>query len=76
MYMLLYNCYCSVVFAELKRQCATIGEQLVPDEIMTDFETGVITAISIEFPPPQTRHKGCHFHFSQVGYLKSVLGSL
>jgi hypothetical protein len=57
---------CTAVFAELKRQCALIRRQLQPNEIMTDFESGVITAISNEFPAQHTQHKGCHFHFSQV----------
>jgi hypothetical protein len=52
------------VFTELKVSCTRIGEHLQPIELMTDFETGVITAVSRQFQ--QTLHKGCHFHFSQA----------
>jgi hypothetical protein len=57
------NAYISV-FQELKNACRNLGLQLQPPEIMTDFETGLLPAIAQEFP--NTRHKGCHFHFCQV----------
>ncbi len=58
------------VFAELMAFCATHGLHLQPAEVLTDFETGVIAAVQQGFPG--SRHKGCHFHFSQVAPLYSV----
>jgi hypothetical protein len=52
------------VFRALKAACQNLGYQLLPDDIMTDFETGLIPAIQQEFPA--ARHKGCHFHHCQV----------
>jgi hypothetical protein len=52
------------MFQALKRSCQNLGVQLQPDDLMTDFETGLIPAIQQEFPA--TRHKGCHFHHCQV----------
>jgi MULE transposase domain len=52
------------MFAELKRQCSGRGFQFQPNEIMSDFESGVIPAVSQEFPA--ARHNGCFFHFCQV----------
>ena len=40
----------SDVFIELKTQCAHIGHQLQPAEIITDIETGVIAAVGQAFP--------------------------
>ncbi|KAL8568606.1 hypothetical protein ACOMHN_006270 [Nucella lapillus] len=34
------------------------------DEIMSDFESGLIPAVRHNFP--NTRHKGCYFHYSQA----------
>lgn len=59
------------VFKALKRSCQNLGVQLQPDDLMTDFETGLIPAIQQEFPA--TRHKGCHFHHCQVKQLYSLM---
>lgn len=35
-----------------------------PQHFLTDFETGILAAVSQRFP--LARHQGCWFHFSQV----------
>jgi hypothetical protein len=56
--------YCDV-FRQLKILCQQqVGQQLQPLLIMSDYESGLIPAVSLEFPT--ARHKGCHFHYCQV----------
>ncbi|CAF4136208.1 unnamed protein product, partial [Rotaria magnacalcarata] len=52
------------IFSELKN--ATLRKKTVfsPSVIMTDFESGSISAVKDEFPTAQ--HLGCYFHFSQA----------
>lgn len=52
------------MFTALRQCCNQHGQQLQPGTIMTDFESSVIPVIQQEFPA--SRHKGCHFHFTQV----------
>ena len=50
------------VFSHIKRKFNRLtGNQLQPTNIITDFETGLITAAETEFP--QARMYGCFFHF-------------
>jgi hypothetical protein len=52
------------LFNDLKTQCQQRGLNLQPQEVMSDFESGLIPAVRQQFPG--ARHRGCHFHFSQV----------
>jgi transposase-like protein len=52
------------VLNDLKVQCQQRGLIFQPDEVMSDFESGLIPAIRQQFPG--CRHRGCHFHFSLV----------
>ena len=54
------------VFEILKREAARIGLIFNPPTIMSDFESGLIPAVRQCFP--QSRHRGCHFHFCQAIY--------
>lgn len=55
----------SEVFRQLKTLCRQqVGRQLQPTRIMSDFESGLIQAVSQQFP--DASHKGCHFHYCQV----------
>jgi hypothetical protein len=55
--------YCAM-FTQLKVACQGLGLQLSPQEILSDFESGLIPAVALEFPA--SHHRGCHFHFCQV----------
>ena len=52
------------VFQALKARCLAKGYNWDPQSIISDFESGLIPAVSQEFPA--ARHKGCLFHFCQV----------
>jgi hypothetical protein len=54
------------IFAILKREAAQLGLQLNPASILSDFESGFLPAIRASFP--NSRHRGCHFHFTQAIY--------
>jgi hypothetical protein len=54
----------SAIFAHLKWECQRLGLQLTMADIMSDFESGLMPAVTQEFPT--SRHRGCHFHFCQV----------
>ncbi|CAF4462764.1 unnamed protein product, partial [Rotaria socialis] len=54
------------LFKELNAVAVSMGRTWKPDQIMSDFETSLIPAISTEFP--ESVHKGCYFHFSQCLY--------
>ncbi|CAF1280202.1 unnamed protein product [Didymodactylos carnosus] len=53
-------------FQELKTVAASMGRIWKSEQIMMDFESGLIPAISAKFP--ESAHKGCHFHFVQSLY--------
>jgi hypothetical protein len=55
------------VFIDIKLHCTQIGCTLNPTEILTDFESGLLSAVRQQFP--NSRHRGCHFHFCQVWYI-------
>ncbi len=57
------NQYCRV-FQEITNACQNINENFDPPKIMSDFESGLISAVSQFFPA--TTHKGCLFHLCQV----------
>ncbi len=61
----------SRMFTILQTAAITAGMTFDPDEIMSDFETGLINAVATEFP--RARHKGCYFHFTQVATYKHKL---
>ncbi|KAL8621483.1 hypothetical protein ACOMHN_058244 [Nucella lapillus] len=52
------------LFEVVKRKMAEVDLVFSPDEIMSDFESGLIPAVRHNFP--NTRHKGCYFHHSQA----------
>lgn len=52
-----------VTYVRLLQKIKELLPGVTPASIMTDFETGMISAITEEFP--QSRHRGCFFHFSQ-----------
>jgi MULE transposase domain len=52
------------IFQVLKREVTNLtNNDLKPDHIITDFENGLMTAITFEFP--RSRLSGCYFHFNQ-----------
>ncbi|CAF4263778.1 unnamed protein product, partial [Rotaria socialis] len=52
------------IFSELKIAALRQKTVFSPSVIMTDFESGSISAVKDEFPTAQ--HLGCYFHFSQA----------
>lgn len=53
------------VFRSLKMLALSVCPTgLTPAMIVTDFETGIIPAIAIEFP--NSYHHGCYFHYTQA----------
>ena len=54
------------IFTLLKNEAIRVGLQLNPRNIMSDFESGLISAVRVYFPT--SRHRGCHFHFTQAIY--------
>lgn len=53
-------------FNDLRAECQQHGLQFDPPSLLSDFETGLISAVSRVFP--LAKHRGCHFHFCQVSY--------
>lgn len=53
-----------LLFNKLRDAAAKLGLVLNPTCIMSDFESGLIEAVKMQFP--QTQHFGCHFHFGQA----------
>jgi hypothetical protein len=47
---------------------ARLGLLLNPKCIMSDFESGLMEAVKLQFP--HTQHLGCHFHFGQALWRK------
>lgn len=53
------------IFQVLKREVTILtNNDLQPDQIITDFEKGLMTAIAFEFP--RSKLSGCYFHFTQT----------
>ena len=52
------------VFSILHREAERRNRVFSPQEIVGDFESAVILSCRIEFP--QSKHRGCYFHFCQV----------
>jgi hypothetical protein len=52
------------VFNVLKQESLARGNVFNPLTIMSDFETGLIAAVSTSFPGVQ--HRGCYFHLTQA----------
>ena len=52
------------IFKEIKRRAAASSLSFTPQTIMSDFESGLISAIRDEFPNAQ--HQGCYFNYTQV----------
>ncbi|CAF1353075.1 unnamed protein product, partial [Rotaria sp. Silwood1] len=62
------------IIRSLKEEAIKRGNVLNPNYVMTDFEVGLIKAISAEFPTT-THHVGCFFHHTQSVYrMISTLG--
>ncbi|CAF1482825.1 unnamed protein product, partial [Rotaria sordida] len=55
------------IIRSLKEEAVKRGGVLNPNYVMTDFEAGLIKAISAEFPTT-THHVGCFFHHTQSIY--------
>ncbi|CAF4145951.1 unnamed protein product, partial [Adineta steineri] len=54
------------LFKELKSIAISMGQIWQPEQIMSDFETSLMPAVSTEFP--MCVHKGCYYHYSQCLY--------
>jgi hypothetical protein len=54
------------IFNILKNKSQQRQKNFNPAQIMSDFESGLIPAVTTSFP--QTLHKGCYFHFVQAIY--------
>jgi hypothetical protein len=52
------------VFTSLKTRCQQLGQNFDPSEVMSDYESGLISAVRAAWPG--TRHRGCFFHYNQV----------
>ncbi|CAF0911499.1 unnamed protein product, partial [Rotaria sordida] len=59
------------LFQELNAIALSMGRTWKPEQIMSDFETSLIPAVSAEFP--ESAHKGCYFHFNQCMYRRIQL---
>ncbi|CAF1062080.1 unnamed protein product [Rotaria sordida] len=51
------------IFFELKQLALERQTSFSPNLIVTDFESGVLPVVKIEFPA--SRHYECHFHYNQ-----------
>lgn len=58
----------AAIFSWLCNKCAELGHPLEPEHIFSDFESGLIEAISATFSA--ARHHGCFFHFTQAVWRK------
>ncbi|KAL2631004.1 hypothetical protein R1flu_015690 [Riccia fluitans] len=56
------------LFRNLKDLAILRGRRFSPEQILSDFESGLIPAIHDEFP--QSFHHGCYFHFTQAIWRK------
>ena len=52
----------------LKEAAQNFGLDIVPNKVMTDFETGLVQAIQINFPTAEIL--GCFYHFAQSVWRK------
>ncbi|CAF2678261.1 unnamed protein product [Rotaria sp. Silwood2] len=57
-----YQC----LFRELKSVAATMNRVFKPEQIITDFESSLMPAISVEFS--EIVHSDCYFHYNQSIY--------
>ena len=50
-----------------------VGTRPTPDLIMSDYELAILNSVASRFP--DSRVRGCFFHFSQVSqcFLKSII---
>jgi hypothetical protein len=51
-------------FNVIQNEAIALGLTFDPTVIMSDFESGIIRAVTVQFP--NAGHRGCHFHFTQV----------
>lgn len=56
------------VFNVIKQQMGVLDVILSPEYIITDFESGILGAIKNSFP--NSKHKGCLFHYNQALWRK------
>jgi hypothetical protein len=56
----------SYILRVIRTAAAERGLQFHPQHFLTDFETGLLSAIAVELP--ETQHRGCYFHFCQCCY--------
>ncbi|KAL2629042.1 hypothetical protein R1flu_013728 [Riccia fluitans] len=56
------------LFRNLKDLAIRRGRRFSSEQILSDFESGLIPAIHDEFP--QSLHRGCYFHFTQAIWRK------
>ncbi|KAL3679042.1 hypothetical protein R1sor_021998 [Riccia sorocarpa] len=56
------------LFQNLKDLAVRRGRRFSPQQILSDFESGLILAIRDEFP--QSLHRGCYFHFTHAIWWK------
>ncbi|CAF4181989.1 unnamed protein product, partial [Rotaria sordida] len=59
------------LFQKLNAIAVSMGRTWKPEQIMSDFETSLIPAVSAEFH--ESAHKGCYFHFNQCMYRRIQL---
>ena len=55
-------------FTMLKEAAQNFGLDIVPNKVMTDFESGLVQAIQISFPTAEIL--GCFYHFAQSVWRK------
>lgn len=56
------------LFDIIKQAMFSLGAVLNPEIVLSDFESGLIDVIRVQFP--NTTHSGCHFHFTQALWRK------
>ena len=72
-YALLCNKSCTTyykLFNVIRDAMFTLDASCIfnPDTVLSDFESGLIEAVRIQFP--NAKHSSCHFHFSQAVWRK------
>ena len=55
----------SRLFTKIKEKANELNIAICWETSMSDFETGLLPALSVEFPPPFIR-RGCFFHFTNA----------
>ena len=55
----------SRLFAKIKEKAHKLNIAICWETSVSDFETGLLPALSVEFSPPFIR-RGCFFHFSNA----------